>query len=159
DWSSDVCSSDLSLGMSNTYLAVLLPSIISPFAIYLARVFAAASVPSELLEAARIDGSGEYRIFFSISLKMMIPGLVTIFLLQFVAIWNNFLLPFIMLSNDRLYPITLGLYTMLNRGATQSAFYSLTIMGAAVSVIPLVALVLILQRFWRVDLLTGGLKG
>jgi multiple sugar transport system permease protein len=90
---------------------------------------------------------------------MMVPGLVTVFLLQFIGIWNNFMLPFIMLSDDRKFPLTMGLYMMLNRGASEAALYTLTITGAAISVIPLLALVLWLQRFWRLDLLSGGLKG
>jgi multiple sugar transport system permease protein len=82
-----------------------------------------------------------------------------VFLLQFIGIWNNFMLPFIMLSDDRKFPLTMGLYMMLNRGASEAALYTLTITGAAISVIPLLALVLWLQRFWRLDLLSGGLKG
>ena len=83
---------------------MLLPSIISPYGIYLARIYAAAAVPDALLEAARIDGAGELRIFAAVALPMMLPGLVTVFLFQFVAIWNNFLLPFIMLGDDQTVP-------------------------------------------------------
>jgi len=147
------------LGIAGTYWSVLLPSIINPFGIFLCRVFAQAAVPTDTLEAARLDGGGELRIFFTIVLPMMAQGLVTVFLLQFVGIWNNFLLPFIMLSNQDLYPITLGLYSFLSRGAGDSDLYPLVIMGSAVSVIPLIVLVMILQRFWRADLLAGGLKG
>lgn len=147
------------LELANTYWSVLLPSVISPFAIYLSFIFAAASVPDEVIEAGRIDGADEFRIFGQIGLRMMVPGLVTVFLLQFIGIWNNFMLPFIMLSDDRKFPLTMGLYMMLNRGASEAALYTLTITGAAISVIPLLALVLWLQRFWRLDLLSGGLKG
>jgi multiple sugar transport system permease protein len=148
-----------SVGLAGTYWSVLLPSIINPFGIFLCRVFAQASVPTDTLEAARIDGAGEGRIFFTIALPMMVPGLVTVFLLQFVGVWNNFLLPFIMLSNQQYYPITLGLYTFLSRGAGDSDLYPLVIMGSLVSIVPLIFLVLVLQRFWRADLLAGGLKG
>jgi multiple sugar transport system permease protein len=89
----------------------------------------------------------------------MLPGMVTIFLLQFVGSWNNFLLPYIMLSDENKFPITVGLYTLLSKGSGQPALYSVAIVGAAVSVIPLIALLLFLQRFWRLDLLSGGLKG
>lgn len=147
------------LELANTYWSVLLPSVISPFGIYLSFIFAAASVPTEVIEAGRIDGAGEFRIFGQIGLRMMTPGLVTVFLLQFIGIWNNFMLPFIMLSDDRKFPLTMGLYMMLNRGASEASLYTLTITGAAISVIPLLALVLWLQRFWRLDLLSGGLKG
>jgi ABC-type sugar transport system, permease component len=147
------------LELTNTMASVLIPSLISPFGIYLANVFAMASVPDEVMEAARIDGSGEFRIFVTMGLRMMFPGLVTIFLLQFIGIWNNFMLPFIMLSDDKLFPLTLGLYLMLNRGSTEAVLYTMTITGAAISVIPLLGLVLYMQRFWRLDLLSGGLKG
>ena len=141
------------------YWSVLLPGLISPFGIYLARVYAMASVPDATMEAARIDGAGEYRTFGSIGLPMMVPGMVTIFLLQFVGTWNNFLLPYIMLSDETKFPITVGLYTLLSKGSGQPLLYGIAIMGAAVSVIPLIALLLFLQRFWRLDLLSGGLKG
>ncbi|MEV0998941.1 carbohydrate ABC transporter permease [Nonomuraea sp. NPDC050202] len=148
-----------SVGLAGTHWSVLLPVIINPFGIFLCRVFANAAVPESTLEAARLDGAGELRIFCTIVLPMMVQGLVTVFLLQFVGIWNNFLLPFIMLSDQEKYPITLGLYTFLSKGAGDSDLYPLVIMGSAVSVIPLIALVLVLQRFWRADLLAGGLKG
>jgi multiple sugar transport system permease protein len=147
------------VGLAGTYWSVLLPTIISPFGIYLCRIYAAASVPTETLEAGRIDGAGELRLFRSIGLPMMAPALVTVFLLQFVATWNNFLLPFIMLSDGDTFPLTTGLYTMLNQGAQQPALYSLVIAGVMVSIIPLIGLFLALQRYWRIDLISGSLKG
>jgi multiple sugar transport system permease protein len=89
----------------------------------------------------------------------MTQGLVTVFLLQFVGIWNNFLLPFIMLSDQDKYPMTLGLYSFISKGAGDTDLYPLIIIGSALSILPLIALLLVLQRFWRADLLTGGLKG
>ncbi len=147
------------LGMAGTYWSVLLPSIISPFGIYLCRVYAQAAVPAETIEAARIDGANEWRIFTRVAIPMMVPGLVTVFMLQFVGIWNNFLLPFIMLSDENKYPLTVGLYTLLAKGSGQASLYSLAITGAMLSIIPLVALMLFLQRFWQLDLISGGLKG
>ena len=146
------------VGLTNTYLAVLLPSILSPYGIYLARIFAAAAVPDSIIEAARTDGASEARIVTTIAAPMMMPGLVTIFLLQFVGIWNNFLLPFIMLSDDEKFPLTVGLYTLLNQGATQPALYTLVITGSLLSIIPLILLFLYLQRYWRADLLSGAVK-
>lgn len=147
------------VGLTNTYWSVLLPSIISPYGIYLARIYSAAAIPDSLIEAARSDGAGEWRIFRSVAVPSMLPGLVTVFLFQFVAIWNNFLLPFIMLSDDRKFPLTVGLYTMLNQGNTTPALYTLVLTGSLLSIVPLVALFLSLQRYWRVDLLTGAVKG
>ncbi|MCI2237750.1 carbohydrate ABC transporter permease [Paenibacillus sp. TRM 82003] len=146
-------------GLAGSYWSVLLPVIINPFGIFLARVFAAAAVPDDTLEAARLDGAGEARTFVAIALPMMTQGLVTVFLLQFVGIWNNFLLPFIMLSDQDKYPMTLGLYSFLAKGAGDSDLYPLILTGSALSVIPLIALILFLQRYWRTDLLAGGLKG
>lgn len=146
------------VGLADTYLAVLLPSILSPYGIYLSRIYSAAAVPDALLEAARTDGAGEWRIFSTIALPIMMPGLVTVFLFQFVAIWNNFLLPFIMLGDDTKFPVTVGLYTLLNRGNTLPALYTLAITGALLSIVPLVALFLTLQRYWRVDLFSGAVK-
>ena len=147
------------VGLTGSYWSVLLPSIISPFGIYLCRVYATAAVPDETLEAARIDGAGESRIFARIAVPMMVPGLVTVFMLQFVGIWNNFLLPFIMLSDQNKYPMTVGLYTLLAKGSGEASLYSLAITGAMLSILPLLALMLVLQRFWQLDLLSGGVKG
>lgn len=145
-------------GMTNNYFSVILPLLVSPYAIYLCKIYAEASVPYEIMEAARIDGATEWRIFLSTGLRLMSPALVTVFLLQFIAIWNNFLLPFIMLTDDAKFPLTLGLYAMLRAGASQAALYSLVITGAAIAIIPVVALFLSLQRFWRLDLMSGGVK-
>lgn len=146
------------VGMTNSYWAVLLPSMISPYGIYLSRIFAAATVPGEVLEAARVDGAGDWRTFGTVVLPMMKAGLVTVFLFQFVAIWNNFMLPYIMLGDDHLFPVTVGLNGLLNQGATQPAMYTAVITGALVSIVPLIALFLCLQRYWKVDLAAGAVK-
>lgn len=146
------------LGFADTYWSVLIPSIVSPYGIYLARIYAGASVPDEVIEAARMDGSSEWRTFLRVAVPMMAPGLVTIFLFQFVAIWNNFLLPWLMLGSDTKYPLTVGLYTLLTQGTATPALYTVVIAGSMLSIIPLVVLFLLLQRFWRVDLSAGSVK-
>ncbi|NKY40125.1 carbohydrate ABC transporter permease [Cellulomonas septica] len=146
------------VNLTNTYWSVLLPSLISPYGIYLCRIYAGASVPDELLEAARTDGASEWRTFSRIAVPLMGPGLVTVFLFQFVGIWNNFMLPYIMLGNDRLYPITVGLNGLLNQGASQPAMYTSVITGALLSIVPLALLFLTLQRYWKVDLAAGSVK-
>jgi multiple sugar transport system permease protein len=146
------------VGLTDSYLSVLLPSIVSPYGIYLARIYAAAAVPDSVIEAARTDGATETRIFRSLALPMMAPGLLTVFLFQFVAIWNNLLLPFVMLSDDTKFPVTVGLYTLLNQGSTVPALYSLVIIGSLLSIVPMVVLFLSLQRYWRVDLSAGSVK-
>lgn len=145
-------------GLTNTYWSVLLPQLISPYGIYLARIYAAAAVPTDVVESARTEGARELFIFHRIALPMMGPGLVTIFLFQFVAVWNNFMLPYIMLGNDELFPITVGLHGLLNQGASLPAMYTLVITGALLSVVPLIVLFLVLQRYWRVDLAAGAVK-
>ncbi len=145
-------------GMTNNYAAVLLPQLVSPFAIYLCKIYAEASVNDEVLEAARVDGATEWRIFVSIGARLLSPALVTVFLLQFIGIWNNFLLPYVMLNRDQLFPLTEGLYGLLIITGGQAAQYSIVIAGVLVSIVPLAILFLSLQRYWRVDLLSGGVK-
>ena len=145
-------------GLTNNYAAVILPQLVSPFAIYLCRIYAEAAVSDDILEAARVDGASESRVFLSIGARLMSPALVTVFLLQFIGIWNNFLLPFVMLNNDRLFPLTEGLYGLLIITGGQAAQYSIVIAGVLLSIVPLAVLFLSLQRYWRVDLLSGGVK-
>jgi multiple sugar transport system permease protein len=146
------------VNLTNTFWAVLLPSIVSPFGVYLSRIYASASVPDELIEAGRLDGAGEVRTFFTVSMRLMTPALVTVFLFQFVAIWNNFLLPYVMLADDETFPVTVGLFSLLQQGSSRPALYTLVITGALLSIVPLIALFLGLQRYWRVDLLSGVVK-
>lgn len=146
------------IGFPNTYWSVLLPVLISPYAIFLSRIYATASVPDDVIEAARIDGASEFRIFWSIGLRLMVPCLITVFLLQFIAIWNNYLLPLVMLSDETKFPLTVGLTTMLATGTAKAPLYNLVITGSALSIIPVVILFLSLQRFWRIDLVSGAVK-
>jgi multiple sugar transport system permease protein len=147
------------VGMANTYWAVLLPSMVSPFGVYLSRIYAEAAVPDDLIEAARVDGAGELTIFRRIALRIMTPALVTVFLFQFVGIWNNFFLPLVMLSDDALYPITLGLVNWQNFADRQPILWQMVVVGSFVSTIPLVLASAVLQRYWRGGLTEGSVKG
>ena len=147
------------LGLTNTYLGVLLPSLVSPFGVYLSRVYAEASVPDELLEAARVDGSGEFRTFFTMVLRIMGPALVTVFLFQFVAIWNNFFLPLVVLSRNELFPVTLGLYAWQGQALGNPDIVSLVLTGSLIASIPLVILFFSLQGYWRAGATAGAVKG
>jgi len=138
-----------SLNLTNTYWSVLLPGIVSPFGVYFSRIYVAAAVPDELQEAARMDGAGEFHIFFAIIVRLIMPALVTIFLFQFVAIWNNYFLPLIMLNNEQLFPITVGL--------TNARFLALP--GALVSTLPLLIGCAFLHHYWRSGLGTGSVNG
>jgi multiple sugar transport system permease protein len=144
--------------LTDTFWAVFLPSVVSPFGVYLTRVFAEASVPDELLEASRIDGAGEVRTFFTVSIRLMFPALVTVFLFQFVAIWNNFFLPLIMLRSEELFPVTFGLYAWNSSINQFPELRSFVLIGALLSIIPLIVTFLLLQRYWRTGLGTGALK-
>ena len=144
--------------LTDTFWAVFLPSIVSPFGVYLARIYAASSVPDEIIEAARIDGSGEVRTFFTVAVRLMSPALVTVFLFQFVAIWNNFFLPLVMLRTASLFPVTLGLFSWNSDVSTHPEVRTLVLIGSLVSIIPLLVAFLSLQRFWRSGLGAGGLK-
>ena len=146
------------ISLTNTFWSVFLPSLVSPFGVYLARIYASASVPDELIEAARLDGAGELRTFFTVSVRMMIPALVTVFLFQFVAIWNNFFLPLIMLRDEALFPVTLGLYAWNSQVNQIPVLRDYVLIGALLSIIPLIIIFLLLQRFWRNGLSAGSVK-
>nr|WP_062341130.1 carbohydrate ABC transporter permease [Herbidospora sakaeratensis] len=145
------------LGLDNTPLAVILPSCVSPIGVYLARIYATSSVPDAVMDAARVDGVGEYRMFFTVAARLMSPALVTIFLFQFVAVWNNFFLPLVMLNDRALYPVTLGLVDWnATPPSSGNVIYHLVVTGALVSIVPLVAAFLLLQRHWRSGLAAGS---
>ncbi|WP_330302128.1 MULTISPECIES: carbohydrate ABC transporter permease [unclassified Streptomyces] len=150
-------------GLVNTPWAVILPSLISPFGLYLMRIYAEDAIPDSLIEAARMDGAGELRIFLTIALRLLAPGLVTVILFTLVATWNNYFLPLIMLNDPNLYPITVGLSSWAaqaqNGGAGASSdMLALVVTGSLISIIPLVLAFLLLQRYWQSGLATGGVK-
>ncbi|OKJ48957.1 sugar ABC transporter permease [Streptomyces sp. CB02009] len=147
-------------GLVNTFWSVFVPGLVFPFGVYLARVFSAAYVPDEVLEAARMDGAGEFRAFLRIAFPMLAPGFVTIFLFQFTQIWNSFFLPLVMLSDQDLYPVNLGLYVWYSSALSQGhpEDYLLAVVGSLVAVAPLIAVFLMLQRFWKSGMTAGAVK-
>jgi multiple sugar transport system permease protein len=150
-----------SFGLTNTAWAIILPSLISPFGVYLMRVYAADSVPDSIIEAARVDGASELRIFWQVGLRLLGPGIVTVFLFALVATWNNYFLPLIMLNSSSLYPLTVGLAQQQGAAAAgggAQALFSTVITGSMISVVPLVIAFLFLQRYWQSGLATGGVK-
>lgn len=149
------------IGLTNTPWAVILPSLISPFGLYLVWTFATDAVPTEILEAARIDGAGEFRTFFTISLKLLGPGVVTVSLFTIVATWNNYFLPLIMLNEPKWYPLTVGLsqWTAQATGAGAQPIYNLVIAGSLITILPIVVIFLLLQRYWQSGLSAGSVKG
>ncbi|MFE6036781.1 carbohydrate ABC transporter permease [Streptomyces sp. NPDC056452] len=149
-----------SMGLTNTPWAVIIPSLISPFGLYLMWVFAAEAVPTELLEAARVDGSGELRTFFRIALPLLMPGTVTVLLFSMVATWNNYFLPLIMIKDPDWYPLTLGLNAWNAQAQTAGgeAVFDLIITGSLLTIVPIVVIFLLLQRYWQSGLAAGSVK-
>jgi multiple sugar transport system permease protein len=151
-----------SAGLTDTPWAIIIPSLVTPFGVYLMRVYAADAIPNDLIEAARVDGAGEFRIFWQVGLRLLGPGLVTVFLFSLVATWNNYFLPLIMLNSSDLYPITVGLAQIqaaASAGGGSQALFSTVITGSFVAVLPLVIAFLFLQRYWQSGLASGSVKG
>jgi multiple sugar transport system permease protein len=148
-----------SLQITDTMASVILPALASPFGFYLMWVFAR-EIPTEVIEAARMDGSSELRTFFTIALPMMAPGLVTVFLFEFVATWNNYFLPLIMLRSEDLYPLSVGLqnWNLEAQGIQGGAVYHLVITASLLTVVPIILTFLGLQRFWQNGLTAGAVK-
>ena len=147
------------VNLTNSYCAVLLPALLSPIGVLLARIYVADAVPTDLLDAARVDGAGELRVFARVVLPLLVPGMVTIFLFQFVAIWNSFFLPLIVLSDPNLFPLNVGLATWNLDPASHATLYNLIVTGSFVAVLPLIVLFLFLQRYWRAGLAFGSMTG
>ncbi len=149
------------VNLVDTPWAVIVPSLVSPFGVYLMRVYAEGAVDDSLLEAARVDGAGEGRIFLRVVLRLLAPGFVTVLLFQLVATWNNYFLPLIMLNSADLYPLTVGLaqwQATSQAGPGAQALFSTVITGSLVSIIPLVVAFLFLQKYWQSGLTAGGVK-
>jgi multiple sugar transport system permease protein len=149
------------LHLTNTPWSVIVPSLVSPLGFYLIWVYASDAVPTELLEAARIDGAGEFRTFLVISSRLLAPGVGTVALFTVVATWNNYFLPLIMLSTPNWYPLTVGLnnWNQQSFSAGGQAVYNLVITGSLLTVIPIMIAFLIMQRYWRSGLAAGSVKG
>jgi len=149
------------VGLVNSVWGMILPSMVSPIGIYLMRVYIDASVPKDLLEAARLDGAGELFIFLRIALPLSVPGLMTVLLISVVAIWNNYFLPLIIFSRNGLYPLTVGL-SALSHGAetgSKAELVPVLICGGLVTVLPLIVLFLLLERYFRGGMLQGSVTG
>jgi multiple sugar transport system permease protein len=148
------------LGLTNTPWAVIIPSLICPFGLYLMWTYATEAVPDEILEAARVDGAGEFRTLFRICLPLLAPGIVTTLLFSMVVTWNNYFLPLIMLKDPDWYPLILGLNAWNDQATTAGgqAVFNLVITGALLTILPLLAVFLLLQRYWQSGLAAGSVK-
>jgi multiple sugar transport system permease protein len=143
------------LGLVNSYAGVLIPSLASVFGIFLVRQYALA-LPDEMLEAARIDGASEPRIFWSIVLPVLRPVLVTLAIFAFLGAWNDFLWPLIILADDARQTLPVGLAALSREHAGDS---ELMMAGAVITIVPVLAVFLALQRYYLRGLLSGSVKG
>lgn len=148
------------MGLTDTPWAVIIPSLVSPFGLYLMWVFATEAIPTELMEAARIDGAGEIRTFFQVAMPLLAPGTVTVLLFTTVATWNNYFLPLIMLKDPNWYPLTLGLDSWNSQAQTigGDVIFNLVITGSLLTIVPLIAAFLLLQKYWQSGLAAGSVK-
>ena len=148
------------MGLTNTYWSVIIPSLINPFGLYLMWIFSRDAIPTELLEAARVDGAKEWRIFFSISVKLLRPGMITVLLFAVVATWNNYFLPLIMINKPSLYPLTVGLYqwNALSQTAGGTPIFNLVLTGSVLMIVPIMIVFLVMQRYWQSGLAAGSVK-
>ena len=141
--------------LCNTLLGLILPFLAGPFGVFLMRQFIL-SLPDELIQAARIDGAGELRIFFSVILPLCGPALATLGILTFLTSWNNFLWPLVIAQTEDKYtlPVALALYSV-GQNATQ---FGLLLAGAVVVVLPVLAIFLVLQRHIMQGIAMTGIK-
>lgn len=150
------------VNLTNTIWSVILPTLLNPFGVFLMNLYARDALPDELLDAARVDGAGEFRTFVQVALPLLRPAIVTVLLLSVVSSWNNYFLPLAMLTDNRLFPVTVGIglwqSTASTYGAAGTNLWSIIILGSLVSIIPLIIAFLSLQRYWRGGLTVGAVK-
>ena len=143
------------LGLINTYWGVIIPSMASIFAIFLIRQYATA-IPDDLLDAARIDGASEARIFRAVVLPVIVPILATLAIWTFLTTWNDFMWPLIVLTDQKLHTLPVAL-AGLSREHVQDN--ELMMAGAVITVVPVLVLFLALQRYYIAGILAGSVKG
>jgi ABC-type glycerol-3-phosphate transport system permease component len=144
------------LGLLDTYGGLLLPAIGSAFGVFLFRQSMLKSVPGELIEAARIDGAGEWRIFFGLVLPLVRPMVGAFLMIMFLGTWNNFINPQVVMQSPEMFPLSVAINNMRGLYGTDNG---LIIAGSFVSVAPLLCLFLLLQREFISGLTSGAVKG
>jgi multiple sugar transport system permease protein len=142
------------LGMVNTYWGVLVPGLASIFGIFLVRQYAL-SIPQSLLDAARVDGAGELRVFWSVVVPICRPVLVTLAIFTFMGTWNDFLWPLVVLSDTRLQTLPVALANLLGEHVQDT---ELMMAGAVLTVLPVIVVFLALQRSYIEGIVTGSVK-
>ncbi len=143
------------MGLINTYAGIVVPGLASVFGIFLVRQFAV-SLPDDLLDAARVDGASEAWLFFRVVVPLLKPVLVTLALFTFMGVWNDFMWPLIVLTDDRLYTLPVALANLLGEHAQDP---ELMMAGAVLTVAPVLVLFLALQKVYVDGIMLGGVKG
>ncbi len=143
------------LGLVNTYAGVIIPGMASVFGIFLIRQYAL-SIPESLLDAARIDGAGEFRIYWSIVLPACRPILVTLAVFTFMGTWNDFMWPLIVLTDADMYTLPVALANLIGEHVQDT---ELMMAGAVLTVLPVILLFLSLQRYYMAGIMSGSVKG
>ncbi len=149
------------VGLLNTPWAVILPSLVFPPGVFLMRAYIDEAISTEIIEAGRVDGAGEFHIFSSLAFRLLMPGFTTVLILAFVASWNNYFLPLVVLNSSEHFPVTVGLaqwYASATSGSGGSLLFTVVMAGALVSILPVIIAFLIMQRFWQGGLGAGGVK-
>jgi multiple sugar transport system permease protein len=142
------------LELVNTYAAILVPGITSVFGIFLVRQYAL-GIPDSVLDAARVDGAGEFRIYRTLVLYLCAPILVTLAVFTFMGTWNDFMWPLIVLADDRLYTLPVALATLAGEHVQD---VELMMAGAVLTVLPVIVLFVFLQRYYIAGIMAGGVK-
>jgi len=143
------------MGMVNTYGGLILPFLVGAFGVFLMRQFIL-SIPDDLLEAARIDGAGELRIFWQVVLPLCRPALATLGILTFLSSWNNFLWPLVVATTEDMYTLPVGL-ALFSVGQDRTEYGPL-LAGAVVIVLPVLLVFIALQRLFTRGIAMTGLK-
>jgi multiple sugar transport system permease protein len=142
------------LGLVNTYAAVAVPGLASVFGIFLIRQYAL-GIPDGVLDAARVDGAGELRVFRSVAFRLLAPILVTLAVFTFMGVWNDFMWPLVVLADERLYTLPVALATLAGEHVQD---VELMMAGAVVTVLPVLLLFVCLQRYYIAGVMAGGVK-
>jgi multiple sugar transport system permease protein len=150
------------VGLVNTHAGVILPGIPSAFGAYFLLTYIRETMPDELIDAGRIDGAGEWQIFFRVSLPIIRPGVVTYLLIAFISSWNNFFLPLLILNDPAKFPVTLGLSNWLSLTTAASAIgtppYEQLITGALLSILPMVIIFPLFRKQIAAGMAAGSVK-
>jgi len=148
------------MGLVNSYWGVILPTAVSAFGAYFMTIYAQETIPKDVLDAARIDGASELRIFRSIALPYFKPALITLFIIIFAGTWNNYLLPLFVLRDASLYMIPQGLASVLINGSTfPNLQYAIQIAGSVTTVLMMVGLFVSLEKYIEAGLGLGAIRG